>query len=230
MFTKVLIANRGEIACRIIRTLKKMGIGSVAVYSDPDATAAHVLLADEAVRIGPAAPAESYLNMEAILCAARQTGAQAIHPGYGFLSENAALAGLCAENGIEFIGPTPEQLVDFGLKHKARELAERWNVPLVPGSGLLDSVEAAKTAAESIGYPVMLKSTAGASAARKMSWRRDLNGSAGSAGIISRIPVSLSKNTSNGRVMWRCRSLAMEKAESRFSVNVTAPCSGAIRK
>lgn len=161
MFTKVLIANRGEIACRIIRTLKKMGIGSVAVYSDPDATAAHVLLADEAVRIGPAAPAESYLNMEAILCAARQTGAQAIHPGYGFLSENAAFAGLCAENGIEFIGPTPEQLVDFGLKHKARELAERWNVPLVPGSGLLDSVEAAKTAAESIGYPVMLKSTAG---------------------------------------------------------------------
>lgn len=161
MFTKVLIANRGEIACRIIRTLKKMGIGSVAVYSDPDATAAHVLLADEAVRIGPAAPAESYLNVDAILSAARETGAQAIHPGYGFLSENASFARLCAENGIEFIGPTPEQLVDFGLKHKARELAERWNVPLVPGSGLLDSLSAAKEAAAKIGYPVMLKSTAG---------------------------------------------------------------------
>ena len=161
MFTKVLIANRGEIACRIIRTLKKMGIGSVAVYSDPDATAAHVLLADEAVRIGPAAPSESYLNVEAILSAARQTGAQAIHPGYGFLSENADFARLCSERGIEFIGPTPEQLVDFGLKHKARELAECWKVPLVPGSGLLNSPEEAIAAAEKIGYPVMLKSTAG---------------------------------------------------------------------
>ena len=147
MFTKVLIANRGEIACRIIRTLRKMGVGSVAVYSDPDATAAHVLLADEAVRVGPAAAAESYLNVEAILDAARRTGAQAIHPGYGFLSENAAFARLCAENGIEFIGPTPEQLVDFGLKHKARELAERWQVPLVPGSGLLETPAAAKAAA-----------------------------------------------------------------------------------
>ena len=161
MFTKVLIANRGEIACRIIRTLKKMGIGSVAVYSDPDATAAHVLLADEAVRIGPAAPSESYLNVEAILSAARQTGAQTIHPGYGFLSENADFARLCSERGIEFIGPTPEQLVDFGLKHKARELAECWKVPLVPGSGLLNSPEEAIAAAEKIGYPVMLKSTAG---------------------------------------------------------------------
>lgn len=161
MFTKVLIANRGEIACRIIRTLKTMGVGSVAVYSDPDATAAHVLLADEAVRVGPAAAAESYLNVEAILAAAKQTGAQAIHPGYGFLSENAGFARLCAANGIEFIGPAPEQLVDFGLKHKARELAERFHVPLVPGSGLLDSVCAAKAAAGRIGYPVMLKSTAG---------------------------------------------------------------------
>lgn len=161
MFTKVLIANRGEIACRIIRTLRKMGVGSVAVYSDPDATAAHVLQADEAVRVGPASAAESYLNVEAILDAARRTGAQAIHPGYGFLSENASFARLCAESGIEFIGPTPEQLVDFGLKHKARELAERWSVPLVPGSGLLDEARAAKKAAAEIGYPVMLKSTAG---------------------------------------------------------------------
>ena len=151
MFTKVLIANRGEIACRIIRTLRKMGVGSVAVYSDPDATAAHVLLADEAVRVGPAAAAESYLNVEAILDAARRTGAQAIHPGYGFLSENAAFARLCAENGIEFIGPTPEQLVDFGLKHKARELAERWQVPLVPGSGLLETPAAAASECASAG-------------------------------------------------------------------------------
>ena len=110
MFKKVLIANRGEIACRIIRTLRKMGVGSVAVYSDPDATAAHVLQADEAVRVGPASAAESYLNVEAILDAARRTGAQAIHPGYGFLSENASFARLCAESGIEFIGPTPEAM------------------------------------------------------------------------------------------------------------------------
>lgn len=185
MFTKVLIANRGEIACRIIRTLRKMGVGSVAVYSDPDATAAHVLLADEAVRVGPAAAAESYLNVEAILDAARRTGAQAIHPGYGFLSENAAFARLCAENGIEFIGPTPEQLVDFGLKHKARELAERWQVPLVPGSGLLETPAAAKAAAAQIGYPVMLKSTAAAAASECASAgttpnsKRGLNGSGG---------------------------------------------------
>src|SRR5690349_9005416 len=117
MFSKVLIANRGEIACRVIRTLRQMGVGSVAVCSEADAHALHVRLADEHVVIGPAKAADSYLNVERVLEAARSTGAQAIHPGYGFLSENAAFARACSERGIAFIGPTAEQLRRFGLKH-----------------------------------------------------------------------------------------------------------------
>ena len=161
MFTKVLIANRGEIACRIIRTLKKMGIQSVAIYSQPDAGASHVLDADEAICVGKAPTAESYLNSKKILQIALDTGAQAIHPGYGFLSENADFAQSCEAAGIAFIGPTPQQMRQFGLKHTARDLAKQSNVPLLPGTGLLkDSVEAKKEA-QIIGYPVMLKSTAG---------------------------------------------------------------------
>ena len=161
MFKKVLIANRGEIACRIIRTLKKMGIQSVAVYSQADAGARHVLDADEAVCIGPAPAAESYLNAEKILQVAIETGAEAIHPGYGFLSENADFAEACTASGIVFIGPTPKQMRDFGLKHTARALAEKNGVPLLPGTGLLADVAEAHTQAAIIGYPVMLKSTAG---------------------------------------------------------------------
>lgn len=161
MFQKVLIANRGAIACRIIRTLKRLGIKSVAVYSDADRDARHVFLADEAVRLGPAPAAQSYLNVEAVLAAARTTGAQAIHPGYGFLSENASFAEACAAAGIVFIGPRPEQMLAFGLKHRARELAHSNAVPMLPGSGLLDDVTAALREAQRIGYPVMLKSTAG---------------------------------------------------------------------
>jgi urea carboxylase len=161
MFTKVVIANRGEIACRIIRTLKKMGIASVAIYSEADAGARHVLDADEAVCVGSAPAAESYLNVQKILQVAADTGAQAIHPGYGFLSENAAFAEACEAAGIAFIGPTPTQMREFGLKHTARSLAEKNNVPLLPGTGLLKDVAEAKTEATNIGYPVMLKSTAG---------------------------------------------------------------------
>ncbi|HTJ94322.1 MAG TPA: urea carboxylase [Pararobbsia sp.] len=161
MFTKVLIANRGEIACRVIRTLKSMGIASVAVYSEPDRHARHVLLADESVCIGPAAAAQSYLNAQAILDAARATGAQAIHPGYGFLSENAAFADACEDAGIRFIGPRGAQMRAFGLKHTAREVAKANHVALLPGTGLLAGVEAALEEAARIGYPVMLKSTAG---------------------------------------------------------------------
>ncbi len=122
-FDKVLIANRGEIACRVIRTLKRLGIASVAVYSEADRHAMHVMLADEAVCIGPAVAAASYLNSAAILEAARATGANAVHPGYGFLSENAAFAQACEDAGIRFIGPRPAQMREFGLKHTARELA-----------------------------------------------------------------------------------------------------------
>jgi urea carboxylase len=161
MFNKVLIANRGEIACRVIRTLKKMGIQSVAVYSDADAHSRHVAQADEAVHIGPAPAAQSYLNVEKILDACRQTGAQAIHPGYGFLSENPAFADACRDAGIVFIGPTGDQMRAFGLKHTARELALKNNVPMLPGSGLLKDLAHARVEAEKIGYPVMLKATAG---------------------------------------------------------------------
>ncbi|MEZ5829472.1 MAG: biotin carboxylase N-terminal domain-containing protein, partial [Hyphomicrobiales bacterium] len=124
MFRKVLIANRGAIACRIIRTLDRMGIASVAVYSDADRHALHVMRASEAMCVGPPPAAESYLQIDAILDAARKTGAEAIHPGYGFLSENADFAEVCANAGIVFIGPRPEHLRAFGLKHTARELAE----------------------------------------------------------------------------------------------------------
>ncbi|MDE1182651.1 urea carboxylase [Paraburkholderia sp.] len=160
-FKKILIANRGEIACRVIRTLERLGIASVAVYSEADRHAMHVMLADEAFCIGPAVAAQSYLNSDAILDAARACGADAIHPGYGFLSENAAFAQACADAGIRFIGPTPAQMREFGLKHTAREIAKANDVALLPGTGLLDDVAAALSAAESIGYPVMLKSTAG---------------------------------------------------------------------
>ncbi|MFO7859445.1 MAG: urea carboxylase [Ectothiorhodospiraceae bacterium] len=161
MFSKVLIANRGAIACRIIRTLRALGVPSVAVYSDADRHSLHVRHADEAVCIGPAAASDSYLSADAILAAAQATGAQAIHPGYGFLSENAAFAEACDAAGIAFLGPTPEQIRDFGLKHKARALARDNGVPMLPGTELLADLEEAATAAGGIGYPVMLKSTAG---------------------------------------------------------------------
>ena len=161
MFSKVLIANRGAIACRIIRTLRRMGIASVAVYSDADAASAHVDLADEAVHIGPAPAAQSYLLGDKIIAAAKETGAQAIHPGYGFLSENPAFAEACAHAGIVFIGPKPDQMRCYGLKHSAREIAISQKVPLLPGTGLLANVDEAHAKAAAIGYPVMLKSTAG---------------------------------------------------------------------
>jgi len=161
MFKKVLIANRGAIACRIVRTLKRLGVGSVAVYSDADANSVHVTQADEAVGIGGSSAAESYLNFGKIFAAARQTGAEAIHPGYGFLSENADFAEACAREGFVFVGPTPQQMRDFGLKHTARALAQAHGVPMLPGSELLDSLDHARTEAARIGYPVMLKSTAG---------------------------------------------------------------------
>ncbi len=161
MFSKVLIANRGAIACRVIRTLKKLGIASVAVYSEADANSLHVSLADEAVCIGPAPAAESYLTIDTILEAARASGAQGIHPGYGFLSENPDFSDACEAAGIAFIGPTRAQMLAFGLKHTARELAEQAGVPLLPGSGLLDDVAHARLEAARIGYPLMLKSTAG---------------------------------------------------------------------
>ncbi len=161
MFTKVLIANRGEIAIRIIRTLKRLGIASVAVYSDADRFSKPVLMADEAFRLGPAPASESYLSVDAVIAACKVTGADAVHPGYGFLSENIDFARRLEADGIKFIGPRPDNIAAFGLKHMARELAVGSGLSLLPGSGLLDTVEQTLSAADEIGYPVMLKSTAG---------------------------------------------------------------------
>src|SRR6202022_2388982 len=161
MFDKVLIANRGAIACRIIKTLKRLELGAVAVYSDADRNSLHVAQADQSVGLGAGPSADTYLRQDKLLAAARATGAEAIHPGYGFLSENADFAAACLAAGIVFIGPTPEQMRDFGLKHLARDLAGRNGVPLMPGSGLLTSLDEARGEAARIGYPVMLKSTAG---------------------------------------------------------------------
>lgn len=161
MFDTLLIANRGAIACRILRTLKSLNVRGVAVYSEADAASLHLQQADEAISLGDGAATGTYLDVQKILDAARQSGAQAIHPGYGFLSENAAFAEACETAGIAFVGPTPEQLRVFGLKHTARALAKQHGVPMLEGTELLDSVAAALTAAEQVGYPIMLKSTAG---------------------------------------------------------------------
>ncbi|MFJ1973762.1 5-oxoprolinase/urea amidolyase family protein [Streptomyces sp. NPDC087903] len=160
-FDTLLIANRGEIAVRIIRTARELGLRTIAVYSDPDRSAPHVRLADEAVRLGPAPAKESYLDGDVVLKAAKDTGAGAIHPGYGFLSEDAAFARRCEDAGIVFVGPTPGQLELFGAKHTARAAAEAAGVPLAPGTGLLASLDEALRRAGAIGYPVMLKATGG---------------------------------------------------------------------
>lgn len=160
-FDTLLVANRGEIACRIIRTASRIGLRTVAVYSDADLGAAHVSMADEAVRLGPAPARESYLVGSKLLGAARATGAVAIHPGYGLLSENAEFAAAVEAAGLIWVGPTAEQIELFGDKHSARVLAEKANVPLLSGSGLLADADAAVAAAEVTGYPVMLKATAG---------------------------------------------------------------------
>jgi acetyl-CoA/propionyl-CoA carboxylase, biotin carboxylase, biotin carboxyl carrier protein len=162
VFQKVLIANRGEIAIRVARTLKEMGIGSVAVYSEIDRDAPHVREADEAFLIGPAVPAESYLNIAKIIDTAKEAGAEAIHPGYGFLAENADFARACAEAGIVFIGPPPEAIDAMGSKTKAREIMAEAGVPIVPGATeAAADVEAARVQAEEAGYPVACKAAGG---------------------------------------------------------------------
>ncbi|AMD84815.1 acetyl-CoA carboxylase, biotin carboxylase subunit [Capnocytophaga haemolytica] len=162
MFKKILIANRGEIALRVIRTCREMGIKSVAVYSTADADSLHVRFADEAVCIGPPASKDSYLKIPNIIAAAEITNADAIHPGYGFLSENAKFSKICAEHGIKFIGASPEMIDRMGDKASAKATMKAAGVPTVPGSdGLIESLDHAKRVANEIGYPVMLKATAG---------------------------------------------------------------------
>ncbi len=162
MFKKVLIANRGEIALRVIRTCKEMGIKTVAVYSLADAESLHVRFADEAVCIGPAASSESYLSIPNIIAAAEITNSDAIHPGYGFLSENAKFSRICQEHGIKFIGASPDQIDSMGDKATAKETMKKAGVPCIPGSeGILETYEDAVATARKIGYPVMMKATAG---------------------------------------------------------------------
>jgi len=162
LFNKILIANRGEIAVRIIRACREMGIGTVAVYSQADKDALHTQLADEAVCIGPAKSSESYLNMQNIISAACLTKSQAIHPGFGFLSENSVFASMCRECNIKFIGPDAETIDLMGNKSNAIKLMSKAGVPIIPGSnGIVENVEQAKEVAEKLGYPVMIKASAG---------------------------------------------------------------------
>ena len=162
MFKKILVANRGEIACRVMRTAKKMGIATVAVYSDADARSPHVLMADEAVRLGPPPAGESYLLADLILAAAKSTGADCIHPGYGFLSERESFAKACAEAGIAFVGPPPNAIAAMGDKIESKKLAKAAGVNVVPGFlGEIDSTDHAVEIASGIGYPVMMKASAG---------------------------------------------------------------------
>ena len=162
MFNKILIANRGEIAIRIMRACRELGIKTVAVYSEADRSALHAQIADEAVCIGPAASKDSYLNTKAIIAACEITHAQAIHPGFGFLSENADFARLCRTCGITFIGPSPEVMDAMGDKASAKQTMISAGVPVVPGSdGIVPTIEEARKVAAEIGYPGMIKATAG---------------------------------------------------------------------
>ncbi len=162
MFRKILIANRGEIALKIIRTCKELGIKTVAVYSEADRYSLHVRFADEAVCIGPGPSKESYLNIPRIIAAAEITNAEAIHPGYGFLAENAMFAEICESSGIKFIGPTPDAIEAMGDKSLAKETMRKAGVPVIPGSeGVVETLEKAREIANEIGYPIMLKATAG---------------------------------------------------------------------
>ena len=154
-FTRILVANRGEIAVRILETVKKMGLETVSVFSEADRGAPHVGMADFAECIGDSPVDQSYLVASKILACAKKFGAEAVHPGYGLLSEDAGFAEDCRKNKLVFIGPRPEQIREFGLKHRARALAEQSGIPLAPGSGLIESGEEANREAEKIGFPVM---------------------------------------------------------------------------
>lgn len=175
MFKKILIANRGEIALRVIRTCKELGIESVAVYSEADRDSLHVRFADEAVCIGPPSSRESYLNIPRIIAAAEITNADAIHPGYGFLAENAQFSEICQSSGIKFIGPKPEMINAMGDKASAKETMHNAGVPVVPGSdGIVEDLKKAKEIADGVGYPVIIKATAGGGGkGMRLSWKPD---------------------------------------------------------
>ncbi|MBN9274647.1 MAG: ATP-grasp domain-containing protein, partial [Mesorhizobium sp.] len=175
MFKKILIANRGEIACRVIKTARKMGIATVAVYSDADRDAVHVEMADEAVHIGPPAAAQSYLVAEKIIQACKDTGAEAVHPGYGFLSERASFCAALEKEGIVFIGPKVKAIEAMGDKIESKKFANAAKVSTVPGYlGVIENADHAETIADEIGYPVMIKASAGGGGkGMRIAWSKD---------------------------------------------------------
>jgi pyruvate carboxylase len=232
-FDTVLIANRGEIALRVIRACRDLGLRSVAVYSDADRTAAHVRMADEAIHIGPAPAAESYLSIPRILDAARQSGAGAIHPGYGFLSENPEFADACEAAGLRFVGPPGRVMREMGEKTAARRVARGAGVPIVPGYDTgLDDIHEAKRLADDIGYPIMIKAAAARASASftgPKTWRPRSGWRAARRRARSAIAASIWRRRSYRRAISRCRSLATPTATSSTWASGNARSSAATR-
>ena len=237
MFQKILIANRGEIAVRVICACKDLGIKTVAVYSEADRHSLHVRFADEAICIGPAKSARSYLDIPSVISAAEITNVDAIHPGYGFLSENADFAEVCETSEIKFIGPKPDVTRAMGLKQHARAAMAECGVPILPGSdGILKNAEEALETAERIGYPVMLKASAGGGGRGMRMVREAVRaavavdaGPAGSAGRVLIVPTSTWRSWSKRRGTSSFRCWPTSTATSRFWASANAPSSGGIR-
>ena len=234
MFTTILIANRGEIACRVIKTARDMGIATVAVYSDADKGALHVQLADESVNIGPPAAMDSYLNMERIVRACRETGAQAVHPGYGFLSENPEFCKLLEKESITFIGPPPKAITAMGDKITSKRIAAEAGVNTIPGyDGEIRDKDHAVEVAGEIGYPIMLKASAGGGGKGiRIAYNdgRILNGVPAKQFLISVTTASLLKNLSTNRGTLKSRSWLTVMATSSTWESVSVLSSGGIRK
>lgn len=237
MIKKILIANRGEIACRVIKTAKKMGIATVAVYSDADANALHVKMADEAVHIGPAPSSQSYIVIDKILEAIQKTGADAVHPGYGFLSENAAFAQALEKAGVVFIGPPVGAIEAMGDKITSKKLAAKAGVSTVPGHmGLIEDADEAVKIASQIGYPVMIKASAGGGGkGMRIAFNEAEARKASSPRRTRRNPplamtVSSSKNSSPSRAILKFRCWATSTAPFFISVSANARSSAATRR
>ena len=227
MFKRILIANRGEIALRVIRACRELGIETVAIFSEADRGAQYLELADEAYCVGPARGAESYLKIDRVISAAEVGNVQAIHPGYGFLSENAHFNQVCRDCNIDFIGPTPEAMRRLGDKNEARRLAREAQVPTVPGSeGLIDDEKQAIAVAHQIGFPVLVKASAGGGGPMSVLYDEP--------GPRPRPPLATAaciwKNTSSIRGTWKCRLSPTITATPCISGSAIAPCSGGTRR
>lgn len=237
MFKKILIANRGEIACRVIKTARRMGIATVAVYSDADRDAVHVEMADEAVHIGPAPAAQSYLIADRIIEACRATGAEAVHPGYGFLSERASFCEALEAQGIIFIGPKPKAINAMGDKIESKKFANAAKVSTVPGFlGVIENADHAERIAGEIGYPVMIKASAGGGGkGMRIAWTQEevrdgYDRARSEAGVPSVTTASSSRNSSSTHAISRFRSLQTDTAMPSISASASARSSAAIRR